>query len=123
MIGFLFSILTASNRVAQTETNFESIEREVFTLKPTLVSGIENTLVGPPTTGDRLKGELWMDSLCAKWRCTVAGAPGTWRQQEPAIVATADRPAAPPDGYWILDETEHFKAYYWDDGGTAWVAV
>lgn len=120
---YLLSILTASNRVTQTETNFEMLEAVAMELNPTLVSGVENTLVGPPTTGARLKGELWADSLCAKWRCAVAGTPGTWRQQEPAIVTTAARPVTPPDGYLIEDTDEHFKRYYWNDGGAAWVAV
>jgi hypothetical protein len=75
MIGYLLSILTASNRVAQTETNFEKIEREVFTLKPTLIAGVANTVVGPPASGERLLDEVWVDSLRAKWHCTVAGTP------------------------------------------------
>ena len=119
------SILGASNRVPQTETAHEMFEAVCFELNPTKVGDplAENTIVGPPIAGDHNKGELWVDSLCATWRCTLAGDPGTWRQQTPALVATADRPATPPDGYWILDTDEHFKAYYWDDGGTAWVAV
>jgi hypothetical protein len=123
MIGYLLSILTASNRVAQTETNFEKIEREVFTLKPTLIAGVANTVVGPPVSGERLLDEVWVDSLRAKWHCTVAGTPGTWRQIAPAIVTTAARPVTPPDGYLIEDTDEHFKRYYWNDGGAAWAAV
>lgn len=123
MIGFLISILNASNRVAQTETNFESLEREVFTLKPTLLDGVANTIVGPPDSGEHLESEIWVDSLLAKWRCTVAGTPGTWQQISPAIVATADRPATPPDGYWVRDTDDHFKEYWYDAGTPAWTEV
>ena len=106
------------------QTNWQRVDESLaFALNPTKVAGVATVIVGPPTTGERYVGELWKDALCAVWRCTVAGTPGTWRQQEPAIVTTAARPVAPPDGYWILDTDEHFKAYYWNDGGAAWTAV
>jgi hypothetical protein len=119
------SILGASNRVPQTETAHEMFEEVAFELNPTKVGvpRAATTIVGPPDSGAHLLGELWTDALCARWRCTVAGTVGTWLQITPAIVATADRPTAPPDGYWILDTDEHFKGYYYDLGGTAWVAV
>ena len=80
-------------------------------------------IIGPPAAGEWQVGRLWADALRAVFRCAVAGTPGTWQQVAPAIVATAARPVARPDGYWILDTDEHFKGYWWDDGGTAWTAI
>lgn len=35
---------------------------------------------GPPTTGNHVQGEVFVDSLAAHYRCVVAGTPGTWRK-------------------------------------------
>ncbi len=114
--------LNVADKNIVAESNYERLDRSLaFVLNPSLVSGAATTLTGPPVAGTFYVGKVWVDVLCAKWRC--AGTPGTWQQIAPAIVATADRPVAPPDGYWILDTDEHFKAYYWDAGGAAWTAV
>lgn len=125
-VPIIVSITNATDLRAAAQTNFEEMaESLAFKLNPTNV-GIPpaaNTIVGPPDSGTWTEGEIWVDSLCAKWRCTVAGTTGTWQQITPAFVATADRPVTPPDDYWIRDTDEHFKEYYWNDGGSAWAAV
>jgi len=37
-------------------------------------------ILGKPTTGAHLIGELFLDSAAALWICTVSGTPGTWRR-------------------------------------------
>lgn len=118
----LFSILNASDRVAQTESNFERLDRSLaFSLNPTLVDGVPNVLIGPPTTGEWYAGKLWVDSLCGVFRCTVAGTPGTWQQVQPAFVAA--NPVGAPDDYWIVRTDQHFTAYYYNLGGPTWTAI
>jgi len=119
-MNHLLSILNASDRVAQTQTNFEQLDRSLaFALNPTLVDGVPNVLIGPPATGERYLGELWVDSLCGVWRCTAAGTPGTWQQISPAFVA-AD-PGGAPAEYWIRRTDLHFRERYFD--GAAWQNV
>ncbi|NJM13072.1 MAG: hypothetical protein HC889_15495 [Synechococcaceae cyanobacterium SM1_2_3] len=122
MIGFLLSTLNAADRAATNQANHERVEASLaFVHNPSLVAGVPTTEMGPPSTGDRVAGELWVDSLAAKWRCTAAGEPGTWQQIEPAFVAA--NPDGRPDDYWICRTDEHFKQYYWSAGGAVWVAV
>ena len=118
----LRSSLNVADKNIVAESNYERLDRSfAFALNPSLVGGVPTAALGGPTAGARFGGELWADALCAVWRCTAAGTPGTWGQITPAVVATADRPAAPPAGYWIVDTDEHFKGYYWD--GAAWTAI
>lgn len=117
----LLSLLTASDRVAVTETNFERIEDRAFKLTPSDVAGVPTVLIGPPVSGDYIVDQLFVDSLRGEFLCTAAGTPGTWVQIRPAPVS-AD-PVTPPDGYTISRLTEHGKAYYYDAGGDAWIAV
>lgn len=122
----LLDLTNAADKGAVSQTNFETLDASLaFKLNPTPVGNppAPNTLVGPPDAGEWVAGDLWVDSLRAKWLCIGAGAPGTWQQIMPAVVATAARPATPPDDYWIVDTDEHFKGYYWNDGGSAWAAI
>lgn len=128
MLNFLLSLLNVSDRAAVSETNFEKIDRsQAFMRTPSLdMAGDPITDLGPPTGGDRIQDELWVDALRAVWVCTVAGAPGTWMQIEPAVVLTADKPADPGiDKYLIKipDDASPWKEQYWSVGGAAWVDV
>ncbi len=106
------------------QTNWQRIDQgRAHAINPTKVAGVATAIVGPPDTGEHYLGELWTDALCATWRCITPGDVGVFvfRQIEPAIVTTAERPVAPPAEYWIRDVDEHFSEYYWD--GAAWTAV
>ena len=103
-----------------TQINFELIwESLAFNMKPSLVAGVPTTDAGPPTSGTFAVGNLWVDSLCAIFRCSVAGTPGTWVQEKPARVAA--EPVDPaPTGY-LIQLTTDWSQEYWD--GAAWQPV
>jgi hypothetical protein len=50
--------------------------------------------------------ELWKDALGAVFKCTVAGAPGTWKQILPAAVTADPSSGTIPTGYLILSVTQ-----------------
>lgn len=115
----LTSQLNAANRPAIVENNFQLVDTsDAFMEVPSIDAGtgIANVLIGPPVSGAAILGQIWRDSLMAKWRCTLAGTPGTWLQVSPAIVAA--QPAGAPANYWILNTTSHYKSQYYD--GSAW---
>lgn len=121
-MNHLDSIQNASDRVQRTQGNFEQLDRSLaFAELPSLVDGVPVAVAGPPADGERYVGELWIDVNLAKWRCTVAGTPGTWIQVAPAVVE-AD-PVVTIDGYVIARVAEYLKLYRWNDGGAAWAAV
>jgi hypothetical protein len=39
------------------------LSEELFKVTPTYQNGAPNTVIGPPTSGERVLGELWKDSL------------------------------------------------------------
>ena len=121
-MNFLTSQINSANRPAIVETNFGILDQseafvEVATVDP--ATGIANVLIGPPTSGTAVLGQIWRDSLLAKWRCTVAGTPGTWIQVLPAVVAA--QPGGAPANYWIVNTGSHFQEQYYD--GAAWQNV
>lgn len=122
-MNHLLSEATAGDTKAVRQTNWQRLDEAAFALNPTKVEGVATAIVGPPDFGDRYLGELWIDALCAKWRCVVAGEPGTWQQIEPAFVDAGTLPPAPPDNYWIRRTDEHFAEYYYDLGTASWVAL
>lgn len=124
-MNFLLSAINASDRAAVMETNNERIDRSLaFVLNPSLdIVGDPTTELGGASAGDHVEGELWVDALCAIWRCTVAGTPGTWIQVQPAVLLTADLPVTPPDQYLVMVSDGPWVLQYWDDGGSAWVTV
>lgn len=91
------------------QSNFEVLNEEVFKVIPTYQSGSPTSIVGHPSTGDHILNELWKDSLNAHWRCTVAGTPGTWRQERAAVVATPPASGTIPAGYQVLDASDRFR--------------
>jgi hypothetical protein len=114
----LIDLTNAADRAAVSETNFQRIDGSLaFMLTPSLtLAGVPTIVLGPPVAGTFVQGQLWVDSLLAVWACTVAGTPGTWVQQKPAIV-TAD-PAGAPANYWTVRSDLHFTRKYYD--GAAW---
>lgn len=46
--------------------------------------------------------EIWKDALGGVFKCSEAGAPGTWRQILPAAVIADPAAGTIPPGYWIL---------------------
>lgn len=94
--GRLYNVQNAADPLALLQHNMEVLAEDLYTLKPTPVGGTPNSLIGPPTTGDHVQGELWRDSLLALWRCESAGVPGDWRQVAPATVAQLPELEEPP---------------------------
>lgn len=118
--------LTDINGVADTtavaQHNFEQITKDLYKFTPTRQNDIETTIIGPPATGEHILNERWVDSLCAEWRCTAAGGPGTWRQQTPAVVATPPSSGTIPTGYQIVDASDSYVQKY-HAGSYVWTSV
>jgi hypothetical protein len=54
---------------------------------------------GPPTSGNHLLGQFWMDSLGVLYQCVTAGIPGTWKNitnQEPELTGPEFRLLSAP---------------------------
>ena len=116
--GRLHNVSNAADFIALTETNFEILTAEVFKQEATYVSGVPTSTVGPPTTGSHVLDELWKDALGGVFKCTVAGAPGTWKQILPAAVTADPGSGTIPTGYLILNVTQgtlkrHAGSYDW----------
>ena len=117
--GRLHDVSNAADFVALTETNFEILTAEVFKHEPTYVSGVPTTIIGPPTTGSHVLNEIWKDALGGVFKCTVAGAPGTWKQILPAGVTADPSSGTIPTGYLIFNVTQgtlkrHAGGYSWE---------
>jgi hypothetical protein len=124
--GRLNDVQSAADFVALCADNFEIISEELFKATPTYQNGAPNTVIGPPTLGERVLGELWKDSLGGWWRCTAAGTPGTWQQVLPAAVAADLVSGTIPVGYLVLSVTtggvkRHAGSFVWEIviGGSA----
>jgi hypothetical protein len=124
--GRLNDVTNAADHITLVQDNFEVLSEELFKQTPTYQNGAPNTVIGPPTTGERVLGELWKDSLGAWWRCTAAGTPGTWQQVLPAAVAADPASGTVPTGYLALNVAtgtlkRHAGGYVWETqiGGSA----
>jgi hypothetical protein len=118
----LSDILNAADRAAVAQANFQTLDASLaFALSPTLVNGVANAVIGPPTVGTFVQDFLWVDSLRAIFRCTAAGTPGTWIQVQAAILAAGPPPGGTPVNYLITIIGEGWTQYYWT--GAAWQAV
>jgi hypothetical protein len=124
--GRLYDVSDAADFVTLTQDNFEILTEELFKVTPTYENGSPNTIIGPPTAGNRVLGELWKDSLGAWWKCTAAGSPGTWQQILPAAVTADPSSGTIPTGYLVLsvgtgDVKRHAGGYVWEIqiGGSA----
>lgn len=127
--GPLHDISTAGDPVSVCQQNFESLTRDLYKHSPTKQSGTATALIGPPTSGDRVLDELWKDAWCATWRCTVAGTPGTWRQETPAVREGEPASGTIPTGYLILDASSRYQpkvhsgSYVWRAAGSLTAAA
>jgi hypothetical protein len=117
--GPLYDIQTAGDPLSIAQTNFELLTEHLYKFTATRQNGASTTLIGPPTTGDRLADELWRDAWMATWRCTVAGTPGTWRQETPAVRAGEPGSGTIPTGYVILDSSDNYRRKV-HEGGYVW---
>lgn len=62
--------------------------------------------------------EFWRDAFGGEFRCTMAGALGTWIQIRPAAVTADPTSGTIPVGYLILNvTTDHIKRH---TGGYVW---
>ena len=111
----------AADFVALTETNFEILTAEIFKQEPTYVSGVPTTTVGPPTSGAHLLDEIWKDTLGGVFKCTVAGAPGTWKQILLAGVTPDPGSGTIPTGYLIFNVTQGTLKRH--AGGFSWESI
>ena len=101
--GRLNDVTNAADHIALVADNFELLSEELFKVTPTYQNGAPNTVIGSPTSGERVLGELWKDSLGAWWRCTAAGTPGTWQQVPPVAVTADPSSGTVPTGYLVLN--------------------
>lgn len=120
--GRLFDIQGVGDPVAVAQTNFEIATEELFEFTPTHQNGSATTVIGPPTTGTHTEDERWHDAWLGEWRCTVAGTPGTWRQERSAIRAGEPASGTIPTGYLIQDSSDSYR-YKIHLGSYAWRAV
>ena len=120
--GPLLTVQGSGDPAAAAQTNFEELASDFYGYRPTRVSGIETTLIGPPTAAAHILNERWVDAYGAAWRCTVAGTPGTWRQETPAVRAGEPSSGTIPTGYVILDSNVQHAAKY-HAGGYVWRSV
>ena len=120
--GRLLSVEGVGDPVSVLQTNLEALTEEVYEFTPTYQSGVETTLIGPPTAATFTVDTLWKDAWLATWRCTVAGTPGTWRQETPAIRAGEPSSGTIPTGYQILDSNANYRRKY-HAGAYSWTPV
>lgn len=120
--GPLLDIAGTGDPVSVAQENFEIITRETFAATPTFESGVATVLIGPPTSGAHVLDEFWKDAWLAKWRCTVAGTPGTWRQETPAIRDTEPVAGTIPIGYVIQDVSAKYASKY-HAGAYLWIRI
>ncbi len=74
------SVLDTAATLDLIETNFQVLEQEIYTFRPSDENGSPTTDLGPPTAGTFEQDDVWRDAAGALWRCTAAGSPGSWTQ-------------------------------------------
>lgn len=120
-IGELLDVEDAAEPRTVIQQNMEVLARRIWKREGTYQNGSETTLIGPPTSGDRVLKEHWIDSLGGEFVCTVAGTPGTWKQTRPAVTNGEPGSGTIPTGYRIWDADDGFKlkehagSYTWLD--------
>ncbi len=113
----LSDIETSLTPAAVAQGNFELVDRDLYTLLPSLVAGVANTDQGPPAAGAWITADRYVDALGGEWACTAGGTPGTWIQiRIPSL--TADPAGAIATGYVIFRGDLAAMLKQWD--GTAW---
>ena len=114
----LFDVEGQSNPWPLQQSNNEAIEERLWSRKPSKTSGVFTTQAGPPTSGAWLVNNVWRDAHLASWICTVAGAPGTWSQNEPGIGSAF--PVDIPDGYRLQRWDQNWIEYIYNAGEDSW---
>ena len=84
----LKEVLNAETFRQLTADNFAILAEEIAKRVASYQNGSPTTIIGPPTSGDRVANEFWRDALGGEWVCTAAGTPGTWQQVRPAAVVS-----------------------------------
>ena len=97
----LKEVLNAETFRQLTADNFAILAEEIAKRVATYQNGSPTTIIGPPTSGDRVLNEFWRDALGGEWVCTAAGTPGTWQQILPAAVAADPSTGTIPVGYMV----------------------
>lgn len=120
-IGELLDVEDAAEPRTVIQQNMEVLARRIWKREGTYQNGSETTLIGPPTSGERVLKEHWIDSLGGEFVCTVAGTPGTWKQTRPAVVNGEPGSGTIPTGYLIHDADDnhklkiHLGSFAWGD--------
>jgi len=120
--GPLSNVSGVGDPVSVLQTDLQIINRDLYNFTGHYQSGSETTLIGPPTAGTFLEDARWVDAWMAHWRCTVAGSPGTWRQETAAIRAGEPGSGVIPTGYLILDSSDNYVSKL-HGGSYAWTPV
>ena len=68
--------LDVAHHITLVADTFEVLSEELFKVTPTYQNRAPNTVIGPPTSGERVLRVLWKDSLGGWWKCTAAGTLG-----------------------------------------------
>ena len=115
----LKEVLNAETFRQLTADNFAILAEEIAKRLATYQNGSPTTIIGPPTSGDRILNEFWRDALGGEWVCTAAGTPGTWQQIRPAAVASDPSSGTVPAGYLVWNVTDgavkrHAGSYSWE---------
>lgn len=120
--GPLLDISGVGDPVSVSQTNFELITEDLYVFTPSRVAGVATAIIGPPAVGDFVLNDLWKDAWGASWRCTVAGNPGTWRQETPAVRPGEPATGTIPVAYQILDSNDSHRQKY-HAGSYVWISV
>lgn len=124
--GRLLEVQGVGDPVSILQDDLEILNEELFEIVPSYQSGSPTTVIGPPVTGAHILDERWKDKYNAEFRCTVAGTPGTWRQEKPGVVASPPGSGTIPDNYLIVDAADRFRvkqhlgSYFWVPIESAW---
>ena len=115
----LKEVLNAETFRQLTADNFALLAEEIAKRVATYQNGSPTTIIGPPTSGDRVLNEFWRDALGGEWVCRAAGTPGTWQQIRPAAVVSDPSAGTIPVGYAIWNVSDgavkrHAGTYSWE---------
>ena len=121
--GDLSDVQSTTDPETVVQQNTEVTARMLWKMEATYISGSPNNVVGPPTSGPHVLAEIWRDKHMALFLCTTAGTPGTWKQEEPAVVDATTDISSPPTNYWIVERNAatKFTQKYWN--GSSWVTI
>ena len=111
----LMNVSGATDPETVLQANMETLDDDLYHLRPSYQAGVPTTIKGPPTGGTFVINSLWRDALGALFACTVAGTPGTWVQIQPAVVSA--NPTGIPVGYVIVRADENYRLFTYSGTG------